>query len=87
MTSEANTPAASVDVTVMVNKNPVQLVGPRVTGLDVKKAAIAQGVEIDLGFVLSLRQANGKSKIVGDNDTVTINKNSVFSAIANDDNS
>lgn len=88
MSTNLSEPSANaVKVRVLVNKHPVQLVGPRVSGLDVKSAAIAQGVTIDIGFVLSLRQSNGKTKIIGDNDVVTINKNSVFTAIANDDNS
>lgn len=78
-------PAA--EVTIKVNNKPVAIIGPRVTGLQIKEAAIAQGVQIDLGFVLSQKLPSGKRKIIGDKDVVTVNKNSCFRAIANDDDS
>jgi hypothetical protein len=74
-------------VTVTVNGHPVELEGPKATGLQIKEAAIAQGVPIELDFLLKLIKPNGDRQIVGDDDTVTINKNSVFRANAGDDNS
>jgi hypothetical protein len=74
-------------VTVTVNNKPVKVPGPKATGLEIKEAAIAQGVEIELGFQLALIKPNGKREIVGDDDEVTVNKNSVFVATATDDNS
>lgn len=76
-----------VRVTVSVNGNDVDLTGPRVTGLQVKQAAINQGVKIDLDFVLSMLIGASKAKIIGDDDIVTVNKNSEFIATAHDDNS
>lgn len=72
---------------ILVNERPVNVDGPRITGLAIKQAAIAQGVPIQLDFVLSEELPNGRSRVVGDNDTVTVNKNSRFLAIPNDDNS
>lgn len=74
-------------VTVTVNNKPVEVPGPRVTGLEIKEAAVSQGVEIELDFQLALIRPNGKREIVGDDDEVTVNKNSVFVATATDDNS
>ena len=74
-------------VTITVNEKPVEIAGPKATGLEIKQAAIAQGVNIQLSFVLSEELANRKTKIVGDNDEVTVNKNSKFVAVAPDDNS
>jgi len=44
-------------------------------------------VNIQLSFVLSEELPNRKTKIIGDNDEVTVNKNSKFVAVAPDDNS
>lgn len=74
-------------VTVMVNNKPVVVTGPRVTGLQIKEAAIAQGVQIELDFLLSEELPSGETRIVGDNDVVTVNKHSTFTAVAGDDNS
>ena len=72
---------------ITVNRRSVSILGPRVTGADVKAAAMAQGVAIDAMFQLSMQEPDGKWAIVGDADTITVNKNSVFRAVADDDNS
>lgn len=72
---------------ISVNGHPVSVNGPRITGLEIKQAAIAHGVSIQLDFVLSEELPNGRSRVVGDNDTITVNKHSRFLAIPNDDNS
>lgn len=74
-------------VTITVNNKPVVIDGPRVTGLEIKEAAIAQGVEIGLDFVLSEELPNGETRVVGDDDPVTVTKHSKFTAVAGDDNS
>jgi hypothetical protein len=74
-------------VTVTVNEQPVELAGPKATGLEIKQAAIAQGVKIELSFVLSEELPNRKTRVVGDTDEVTITKHSRFVAVAPDDNS
>lgn len=73
-------------VTIHVNNKPVEILGPRVTGLQIKQAAIAQGVEIQPDFQLA-EIKHGEQHIVGDADVVTVNKNSEFVATAGDDNS
>lgn len=74
-------------VTIHVNNQPVKIDGPRVTGLQIKEAAIAQGVAIGLDFVLSENRPNGRPEIVGNDDVVTVNKNSRFTATDDDDDS
>ncbi len=74
-------------VTFEVNGKSVQMQGPRVTAGEIKAAAIAQGVAIQMDFVLSEEKPHGGSKILGDADVVTVNKNSRFVAVAPDDNS
>lgn len=75
------------DVTVLVNGRPVVLTKHRVTGLEIKQAAIAQGVEIELDFILVEERRNGDDRTVGNDDTITVTKKSEFTANAGDDNS
>jgi hypothetical protein len=79
--------AVAVSVTITVNNRPVTVTGPRLTGLEIKQAAIDQGVPIGLDFVLSELRPNGRPRIVGNEDVVTVNKNSKFTAVADDDDS
>jgi Multiubiquitin len=74
-------------VEIKVNERPVEVNGPRISGLAIKQAAIAQGVPIQPDFVLSEELPAGRSKIVGDDDIVTVNNHSKFLAVPNDDNS
>lgn len=74
-------------VEIHVNDRPVRVVRPRVTGLEIKEAAIAQGVPIQLDFVLSEELGERRTRVIGDRDAVTVNKESRFLAIPNDDNS
>lgn len=81
--------AAVQQITIHVNERPVVMVGHEQTGLDIKKAAIAQDVPIKLDFVLSLERGHGhdQTKIIGDDDPVHITEHSRFTAVDDDDNS
>ncbi len=74
-------------VEVTVNGKLVKLLKAELSGLEIKQAAIAQGVSIELDFVLQLELPNGNSKIIGDADIVKVREHERFTAIANDDNS
>ena len=74
-------------VTITVNEQAIDILGPRVTGLQIKEAAISQGVPMDVNFILSEELPNNRTRIIGDDDVVTVNSRSRFLAIANDDNS
>jgi hypothetical protein len=74
-------------VTVHVNERPVTLEMRRVTGLAIKQAAIAQGVPIEEDFILVLELANGRTKVIGDSDIVTLTSHSRFLANDGDDDS
>ena len=76
-------------VAIEVNTKPVKMEGPKVTGLQIKQAAIAQGVDIKPDFVLSREIGGGgrRTEIVGNDDLVTIHKGSKFVAVPPDDNS
>ena len=71
----------------MVNDRAVNVQGPRITGLEIKQAAIAQGVLIQLSFVLYEELGNHHTKTISDSEMVTVHPQSRFVAIANDDNS
>lgn len=74
-------------VEVEVNGHPVQISGRSATGVQIKEAAIAQGVPIQPNFVLQQELPNGSSQIVGDTDEVHLRPHLRFTAIAPDDNS
>ena len=83
--SEQQTVAASV--TVRVNEKPVTLTSHRVSGIQIKEAAIAQGIPIHLDFVLSEELGGSRSRIIGDSDEVGVSDHTEFLAIPPDDNS
>jgi Multiubiquitin len=74
-------------VEISVNGKPVQIEGPKAMGRAIKEAAVAQGLTIQVNFVLSQVIGRDKRKVVGDTDSVAVNKNSEFIAVAPDDNS
>ncbi len=75
-------------ITITVNTKPVKMTGPRHTGLEIKQAAIAKKVKIDLSFLLyEIRHGGQPNKLIDDGETVTITDHSEFHAVADDDNS
>lgn len=74
-------------VTIEVNDHKVKMPAGPATGFEIKEAAIKQGVNILLNFVLQVQLANGSSKVVGDDDKVALIEHLSFTAIAADDNS
>ena len=74
-------------VEVLVNGSTVRMAGKQATGLEIKETAIAQGVQIQVNFLLQEELANGSSRVVGDSDLVHLRPELSFTAIAPDDNS
>jgi len=72
---------------VTVNGQFVVLTSRKVTGLQIKEAAIAAGVPIQLDFVLSEVRPSGEQKIIPDDREVTVKSGDEFWAIPGDDNS
>ena len=72
---------------ISVNRKPVDVGEPLITGLEIKETAIDQGVAIDLDFQLTKLDADGKHRIVGDSDKVDVRECKTFFATAGDDNS
>ena len=74
-------------VEVHVNGKPVHLIGHRQTGMQIKKAAVVQGVKIQPDFLLYLLRHHQPNLPVGDSDEIAVTDESRFHAIADDDNS
>lgn len=73
-------------VTIRVNKKyDVQIGKGERTGLEIKQAAIQQGVPIQVTFVLTLHKEGGQTKVIGDGDRVTVHDSQRFTAVAADD--
>lgn len=86
-TAEKQAGPSEHTVEVQVNNRPVTVMAPKVTGRQIKQAAILAGLPIRIDFVLSHLLPNDRAEIVGDDDEVTVNKTSRFTAVAPDDNS
>jgi len=71
---------------IIVNERAVRIAGHMASGLEIKRAAIAQGVPIYLDSCCR-RIGQHQSRIVGDNDVVELHRGSSFIAVAPDDNS
>jgi hypothetical protein len=73
-------------VTVTVNNHPVTLAKHKMTGLEIKQEAMAQGAELELNFQLSVKRGNHYDVITDDME-ITVHEGQEFLAIAPDDNS
>jgi hypothetical protein len=81
-------PEARKPVTVKVNGDPVELPAHRVSGLEIKEAAIAQGVPIKLDFELTWEAHDKKpEQNVTDDEKITVTKHSEFTAVDNEEDS
>jgi len=79
---------ADVDIlTVHVNEHPVRLEGRRHSGLQIKEAAIKQGVRIQPDFVLLEELPHNRTKEIKDDEFVVVSDKTRFQAIPNDDHS
>ena len=74
-------------VEIEVNDQKVKMLEGPATGLEIKQAAVDQGVSIQTNFVLQLHLPNGSSRVIGNEDKVQLSEHLAFTAIAADDNS
>jgi len=75
-----------ITITVKVNNEPVVLPDREVTGLEIKNAAIAQGLPIDTGFQLSVKKGD-RYQVVADHESIRVHPQEEFLAVPPDDNS
>ena len=73
-------------VTIKVNHKPVVLTRRRVTGLQIKQAAIEQGVAIKIDFLL-FKVDGDRQVLIGDADKIVAQDCDDFRCVAPDDNS
>jgi hypothetical protein len=73
-------------ITISVNGSPVRLAEKKVTGLEIKQAAIAQGVSIEINFTL-FRVSGSQQHQVKDHEEITVHEGEQFRCIRADDNS
>ena len=74
-------------VEIVVNGKPVNVPDKDVTGLEVKQAAIAQGVNIQLDFLVFRDLSNGQQVGVKDDEIVKVHHKERFDILCNDDHS
>lgn len=75
-------------VTIEVNKRGVVLKKHRVSGLEIKQAAIDQGVpHVAIDFQLMEVGRAGAVRTIADSEVITVTKKSKFRMVAPDDNS
>lgn len=74
-------------ITVNVNERPVTFSEHKATGLEIKQAAIKQGVAIQKDFVLFEVKGNSPLKQIGDCEIVNLHEGQKFRVTAPDDNS
>jgi hypothetical protein len=75
------------EVEIRVNNREVKIHHGWRTGAEIKKAAMAQGVDIQLSFTLSQDLPDGTSKVIGDSDRVWIKGGEEFLAVDDHDDS
>lgn len=75
------------DAEISVNGQAVLVAKDRLTGLEIKDAAIRAGVPIQADFVLSEVNPGGQQKIIADDREVPVKSGDEFWAIPGDDNS
>lgn len=78
---------AGKDAEITVNGQAVIVPKERLTGLEIKEAAIHAGVPIQVDFVLSEVHPSGEQKIISDEREVPVKTGDEFWAIPGDDNS
>ncbi|MFD4660306.1 multiubiquitin domain-containing protein [Kitasatospora sp. NPDC058444] len=86
-TTTKTDPHRHVSVTVKVNNQDVTLPDREVTGLEIKQAAISQGLPIDVGFQLSVKRSHGRYEVVDDDEPIRVHTHQEFLAVPPDDNS
>ncbi|MFI2612591.1 multiubiquitin domain-containing protein [Kitasatospora sp. NPDC018619] len=86
-TTTKTDPHQHVRVTVKVNNQDVTLPDREVTGLEIKQAALSQGLPIDVGFQLSVKRSHGRYEVVDDDEPIRVHTHQEFLAVPPDDNS
>jgi hypothetical protein len=76
----------TLPIVIEVNRRSISMGVRRATGSEIKAAAIAQGVQIEMDFLLAVRR-HGRTDPVKDKQEVRLHQGECFVANAADDNS
>lgn len=87
MTTENHNTGKEHAVTIHVNNKPVEVMGPKATGSEIKSAAVNAGLSVKQDFVLSQEHENDNLTRIGDNDVITVNPQGRFLMVSPDHNS
>lgn len=75
-------------IEITVNKKPVTITQGEHSGLEIKQAAIAAGLPVQVDFVLTEIHGNSPNRpTIGNGDQVEVHPGSKFALIADDDDS
>lgn len=74
-------------ITITVNFKPVTMPERHATGVEIKQAAIAQGVNIQLDFILFRDKGQGRRDPIRDDERIELHRGERFEAVPGDDNS
>jgi len=74
-------------IIITVNFKPVAMPERHATGIEIKQAAIAQGVNIQLDFVLFRDKGHGRRDPIRDDEKIELHGGEKFEAVPGDDNS
>jgi hypothetical protein len=77
---------AARPVDVAVNNYRVTLTLDRMTGMEIKLEAAAQGADLEAGFHLSVKTGS-RYRVIEDEEVIEVRNGQEFLAIAPDDNS
>lgn len=83
----ASLPEHQHAIEVLVNFKSVRLTERRLTGREIKQAAIRQGVRIQLDFVLFELVGPNRRELIRDDQIVEVRMGERFEAVPGDDNS
>lgn len=77
----------AVAIPIEINTHRVIVHKRRMTGAEIKAAAIAAGVKIQPTFTLMLKHRGRPSDVIGDSEVVVMEPGQRFSCLPADDNS
>lgn len=76
----------SKDVSVVFNKQTIEIPKGDLTGAEIKAFAIKDGVQIEPNFPLAVKHGN-RFENVADTEVINVHANMEFTAVPGDDNS
>jgi len=86
-TTDENQKQPDKAVEILVNGKALTVQDKDTTGLEIKQAAIAQGVNIKIDFKVFRDLSNGQQVRVADDESIKVHHKEQFDVLSNDDHS